>query len=105
MSKASADLAMVLLQDVDCSQLWEANYSALMSEGKLDGTAYDIDKIVRRTLGDYQEYNEDAMKEALFRLVWPSVKATLVTGCASWYRDKIENVVSYPEHDLGEAGA
>ncbi len=104
MSKATADLAMVVLSEVDCAKLWESNYCALMSEGKLNGEKSDIDLIVRKTIGDYREFNEDAVKDTLFFHVWPSIKAVLVTGLARWYDDKLRSELQ-ADIDLGENGA
>ena len=104
MSKATADLAMGVLSEVDCAKLWESNYCALMSEGKLSGDKSDIDVIVRKTIGDYREFNEDAVKETLFAHVWPSIKAVLVTGLARWYDDKLRAELQ-ADIDLGENGA
>lgn len=104
MSKAASDLATVLLQRVDCKALWEANTAALMSEGQLSHDMRDVESIVRKTIGDFREYNEDAMKEELFLLVWQAVKALLVTGLGAWYRERLANNEAELV-DLGESGA
>ena len=103
-SKATADMAMVVLSEVDCAKLWESNYCALMSEGKLEGNKRDIDLLVKKTIEDYREFNEDAMKDELFYRVWPSIKAVLVTGLAKWYNDKLDSELQ-ADIDLGENGA
>ncbi len=117
MANLTADLAARVLQRVDCQLLWENALTQLTTQFPVcySRSMEDLQTLVRFTVEDWREHNEDAAKDQLFQLAWPGIRKILVAGIASWYRDQLAMVPQAPPApneevevdscDLGEAGA
>ncbi len=112
MANIQADLAARVLSEVDCQKLWEHALEELKSGyGSIYTSSMDdVQSLVQFVKDDWKEYNQDAVKEALWRIAWPAISKVLVTGLAPWYRDVLKGEKSDEDfavapQELGEAGA
>ena len=103
MSTSLASLAAKVTESLDCPAIWDATRNAMRQEGLLSGDMRDMPKLIEFIEADFHTFNEDAVKERLYQIVWPSIKAILLCGLAKWYRASLEE--DEVLHDIGEAGA
>lgn len=81
------DIVQQLIENYRTEARWRKSVQHMKERGELTNSPRDIGPLLKEISVDVRKEEEEAIKEALFKLAWPQISRGIGGGFPDWYKE------------------